>query len=425
MNGLDRRPDSQAGPVAGRCGVRPAPPSVAGQDVCCSGPAALPVAEHARRVAALLAPTPVVHRPPGECAGRALAEPVRSSTDLPRFDTSAMDGFAVRAADAPAVLPVVGTVAAGARHLPVLAPGTAARIMTGAPLPPGADAVMPVERVRSTADLAELPAVAPGAHVRRRGEDVAAGDVVLTAGTVLGPARVAAALAAGAGTVAVRRPVEVLVLSAGSELAAPGEPCGPGRVPDTNGAMLCAAVVAAGGTARQLPLVPDRPDDLARLLLPALDGADLLLTSGGISAGDHEVVKDVLGPAGVEFLRVAVKPGGPQGLGRVGGVPVVCLPGNPVACWVSFELFVRPALRAAMGLPPHRPRATARLTAPVVARPGRVEYVPARRTADGGVEPVRGPGSHSYRALADADCLAEVDGPRATGATVPVLDLPT
>jgi molybdopterin molybdotransferase len=315
----------------------------------------VPVAEHARRVAALLAPTPVVHRPPGECAGRALAEPVRSGTDLPRFDTSAMDGFAVRAADAPAVLPVTGTVAAGARHLPVLAPGTAVRIMTGAPLPPGADAVVPVERVRSTADLVELPAVAPGAHVRRRGEDVAAGDVVLPTGTVLGPGRIAAALAAGAGTLAVHRRITVLVLSAGSELAAPGEPCGPGRVPDTNGAMLCAAVVAAGGTARQLPLVPDRPDDLARLLLPALAGADLLLTSGGISAGDHEVVKDVLGPAGVDFLRVAVKPGGPQGLGRVGGVPVVCLPGNPVACWVSFELFVRPALCAAMGLPAHRP----------------------------------------------------------------------
>jgi molybdopterin molybdotransferase len=385
----------------------------------------VPVAEHARRVAALVAPTPVVHRPPAECSGRALAEPVRSVTDLPRFDTSAMDGFAVRAADAPAVLPVTGTVAAGARHLPVLARGTAVRIMTGAPLPPGADAVVPVERVRSTADLVELPAVAPGAHVRCRGEDVAAGDVVLPAGAVLGPGRIAAALAAGAGTVAVHRPIEVLVLSAGSELAAPGEPCGPGRVPDTNGAMLRAAVVAAGGTARQLPLVPDRPDDLARLLLPALAGVDLLLTSGGISAGDHEVVKDVLGPAGAEFLRVALKPGGPQGLGRVGGVPVVCLPGNPVACWVSFELFVRPALRAAMGLGPPPPPPPPPPDHTPTPPPRRHEYVPARRTDDGDVEPVRGPGSHSYRALADADCLAELDGPRAGGATVRVLDLPT
>jgi molybdopterin molybdotransferase len=244
--------------------------------------------------------------------------------------------------------------------------------------------------------------------VRWRGEDIAAGEVVLEPGTVLGPTQLAAAAASGADTLPVRRAVRVAVVSAGSELVAPGVPSRVGRIHDTNGPLLVAALRAAGAEAWQVPVVPDRAPALVAALAEHTAGADVVVTSGGISVGDHEVVRDVLAPLGIEFRHVAMKPGGPQGVGFMAGRAVVALPGNPVACWVSFEVFVRPALRAAMGLPAQRPRVPLPVTAPLRARPGRREYVPAVVVDSGGAVAAAPRGSHSYRALATADCLIEL-----------------
>lgn len=368
---------------------------------CSAGPGGRPAAEHAELAAALVPAAGAELLALARCPGRRLAAAVRAGADLPAVDCSAMDGYALRVGElGPAGLPVVAHVPAGGSAAP-LAPGTAQRIMTGAPLPPGADTVVPVELTDDgRAWVHVLAPVSPGRHVRRRGEDVRAGEVVLPAGTLLGPPHLAAAAACGLETLPVRRRLRVAVLSAGSELVTAGQACRPGQVPDTNAAMLVAGLTAAGADAHALPLVPDRPAELAALLAGHLPGVDLLVTSGGISAGDHEVVKDVLGPAGVDFARVALRPGGAQGLGTYRGVPVLCLPGNPVACWVGFALFLRPALTG------EHARAVARTRSHLRAAPGRTTVVPAVRDAvSGEVRAVESVGAHSYRTLAQADAL--------------------
>jgi molybdopterin molybdotransferase len=288
--------------------------------------------------------------------------------------------------------------------------------MTGAPLPAGADAVVPVEHTdRGMARVRLTSSPAAGACVRYAGEDVRAGDVVLSAGTVLGPAQIGVAAAVGSVTLSVRRRPRVLVLSTGSELVAPGTPLRPGQIYESNGPMLAAAVEEAGGSAELLRFVPDDVEQLlGRLRERCADGAvDLVLTSGGVSAGAYEVVKDAFAGRGVEFVKVGMQPGGPQGAGRLaelGGVGVVTLPGNPVSSHVSFEVFVRPALRTALGHPhPHRPVVTTTLgerwTSPAGRRQFRRGVLDAVR---GTVRELGGPASHLLGSLARAECLVVV-----------------
>ena len=343
------------------------------------------VAEHRAAVADLLAPMPAEPVSLREARGRVLAEPLLAAVALPPFDNSAMDGYAVRAADVAGateddavVLPVADDIPAGRTDVPVLAPGTAHRIMTGAPLPAGADAVVQVEHTDAGTDHVRVfRGPAPGTSVRRTGEDVAAGAVVLPAGTVLGAPQIGVAAAVGAATLPVRRRPVVLVLSTGSELVAAGTPLRPGQIYESNGPMLAAAVDDAGGVGELLHFVPDDVAHLQRVLGERLAAGrvDLVITSGGISAGAYEVVKEALADRGVEFVKVAMQPGGPQGVGRVGDTGVVALPGNPVSSQVSFEVFVRPALRAALGHPhPERARVTAALAAPLTSTPGRRQF---------------------------------------------------
>jgi molybdopterin molybdotransferase len=371
------------------------------------------VEEHQAVVTALLPPLPEEDVALADAHGRVLARDVHAAVALPGFDNSAMDGYAVRwaeVAQVPVRLPVADDIPAGRTDVVPLAPGTAQRIMTGAPLPPGADVVVPVELTDGGTEVVEIRDAPPaGTHLRAAGEDIAAGTVALTAGMPLGAAQLGLAAAVGLTTLPVRRRPRVLVLSTGSELVAPGRPLLPGQIYESNSALLVAAVEEAGGEARRLHFVPDDVDQFLATVRAALDGADLLVTSGGVSAGAYEVVKDAFRELGtVEFVKVGMQPGGPQGAGTVDGVPVVTLPGNPVSSFVSFEVFVRPALRRALGhAAPDRLRVPARLTSPLTSPPGRRQYMRGRYDA-GQVSQVGGPGSHLVAHLSRANCLVVV-----------------
>ncbi|GAB2933113.1 molybdopterin molybdotransferase MoeA [Rhodococcus aerolatus] len=382
------------------------------------------VAEHQALVASLLPPTTPVALPLERAAGRVLAHDLVAARPLPAFDNSAMDGYAVRAADVagasaehPVRLVVAADVPAGRVDGPPLEPGTAHRIMTGAPLPEGADAVVQVEATDGgtgtigdggTVEVRE--AREAGHHLRRAGEDVAAGETVLRAGTVLGAAQVGLVGALGEATATVHPPVRVLVLSTGSELVAPGEPLAHGQIHESNGVMLATAVRAAGAVAEQLLFVPDDVDAFLGRLRERLADVDLVVTSGGVSAGAYEVVKDALADRGVEFTKVAMQPGMPQGAGTLDGVPVVTLPGNPVSSLVSFEVFVRPALRRAMGYPDvDRPVVRARLGEPLRSPAGKRQFRRGSLDLDTATVVTMGPpASHFLRYLAASDCLLDV-----------------
>ena len=371
------------------------------------------VEEHQAAVAALLSPMTEEDVELASAHGRVLARNMAAAVALPGFDNSAMDGYAVRwaeVAQCPVRLPVADDIPAGRTDVRPLEPGTAHRIMTGAPLPPGADVVVPVELTDGGTDVVEIrDAPPPGTHLRAAGEDIALGEVALWAGTPLGAAQLGLAAAVGISTVPVRRRPRVLVLSTGSELVAPGEPLLPGQIYESNSALLAAAIEEAGGEARRLHFVPDDVDQFLATVRTELAGADLLVTSGGVSAGAYEVVKDAFRGLGtVDFVKVAMQPGGPQGAGTVDGVPVVTLPGNPVSSFVSFEVFVRPALRHALGHAfPARLRVPARLDGPLESPPGRRQFLRGRY--DGGtVSQVGGPGSHLVAHLSRANCLVVV-----------------
>ncbi|MGH3913182.1 MAG: molybdopterin molybdotransferase MoeA, partial [Pseudonocardiaceae bacterium] len=313
-------------------------------------------------------------------------------------------------ADAPVTLPVTEDIPAGRTDSPTLQPRTAHRIMTGAPLPPGADAVVPVELTDAGRHQVQIfTPRSPGDSVRLAGGDVATGDEVLAAGTVLGAAQLGVAAAVGHPALPVHRRARVLVLATGSELVTPGEPLAHGQIYESNATMLAAAIGEAGGQAALMHFVPDDVTALEAALAPRLDGIDLLVTSGGVSAGAYEVVKSAMTGHGVEFGKVAMNPGGPQGAGRYQGVPVAALPGNPVSSSVSFEVFVRPALRAAMGLPARRPRLTARLAEGLESPAGKRQFRRGALDAGSGrVSLVGGPASHLLGALAKADCLIDI-----------------
>jgi molybdopterin molybdotransferase len=356
-----------------------------------------------------------------------LAHDVLAPSALPRWDNSAMDGYAVRSADvagastrAPVALRVMADLPAGSDARPTVVPGTAARIMTGAVVPAGADAVVPVEQTDGGLEIVLIAQVPePRAYIRRAGADASAGDVVLTAGIVLGPAQVAAAAAAGCGTLLVHRRPRVAVLSTGSELVPPGHTLRLGQIPDSNSYLLAAAVRAAGCEAVRVGAVQDDATSL-RDVLAGLDGSvDAIVTSGGVSMGAYDVVKEVLAPErGMDFVEVAMQPGKPQGLGCLaGGTPVFALPGNPVSVFVSFEVFVRPALLRMRGLVDvDRPEVTAVVVDGWQSPSGRTQHMPVRfEDKDTSMEPMirragpGGSGSHLVASLALAQGLAVVE----------------
>jgi molybdopterin molybdotransferase len=299
------------------------------------------------------------------CAGRVMATfGVTAAIDVPPFDNSSMDGFALRASDAPGRLRLAGEIAAGAARLPPVEAGTAVRIMTGAPMPPGADSVAPLEVVDEAGAEISVPAVEPGAHVRLLGHDTRAGEQVELPAQPIGPATLAVLASLGVAQLAVRRRPRVAILSSGDELRAPGEPLQPGQIHDANSVALAAAVEAAGGEPLPLPSVPDDPERIEQLVRSAVAGADVLIASGGVSVGRHDHVRGVIERLGtLAFWRIRVQPGKPLAFGAVDGVPVIGLPGNPVSALVTFELFARPLIRRMLGLP-----GSGRLTLPVVAR---------------------------------------------------------
>lgn len=391
------------------------------------------VSEHFAVVSALFPEPETIDLPLSQALGRVLARDVVADISLPPFNNSAMDGYAVRRADlgaladpragssmtspSPISLPVAADIPAGTANVAPLAPGTAARIMTGAPVPEGADQVVPVELTDGgTGRVTISEQVGERTHIRPLGDDIQAGTTILTAGTPLTPAAIGAAAAVGQATATVFRPLTVLVLSTGSELAEPGQPLRPGQIYESNGHMLAAAVKEAGAVAKTAHFVPDNVDEFREAIRGARDGVDVLLTSGGVSAGAYEVVKDAFTGAGVEFAKVAMQPGMPQGAGRFEGLPVITLPGNPVSSFISFEVFVRPALRAAMGLAdPHRPAVRLTLTEALTSPEDKTQF--RRGTFDavaGTVTPIGGPGSHLLGALAAADCLIVIPAGTAT-----------
>jgi molybdopterin molybdotransferase len=352
-------------------------------------------------------------------AGRVLAEPVAALVDLPPFANSAMDGFALRSAEtaaAPLRLPIVAQIAAGSPAERPLAPGEAMGISTGAALPEGADAVVPLELVEEADGSIELSgSVARGDNVRETATDVSAGDTLLDPGTSLGPAQVAALAAAGLSEVRCTKRPRVGVLVTGSELRQPGEPLGPGQIYESNGVLLATALQLAGAVPAQLGVVADDADEHERAMERALLGFDMLVTSGGASVGPHDLVRSTQAKLRVEehFWGVAVKPGKPVAFGTRRDHLVFNLPGNPVSVLVTFELFVRPAVKALLGLPDPLPEHREGMLATAVVRnPHRDEYVRATTKHDDQsvvVEPLPGRESHMIARAGRADSLIVVE----------------
>lgn len=353
--------------------------------------------------------------PVGRASGRVVAEPAVALTDLPPFDSSAMDGYAVRAEDTPGALTVVGHSAAGKPEARTLGAGEAIVISTGAVVPAGADAVVPVER---TSGNVEVEGVGPGDNVRPRGGDARVGDVVVERGDVLRPAQLGALAAAGVATVRCARRPRVAVLATGSELRAPGERLAPGEIYESNTVLLAAQLESVGADVTVHDAVSDDEGATRAALERALE-FDVLVTSGGVSVGPHDLVRGALAELGAEevFWRVAVKPGKPIAFAVRGETLVFGLPGNPVSSLVGFELFVRPALLALQGArepgPAYLP---GRLGATVRRTEHRDELVRARtRIEDGAVvlDPLTGQESHMIVRSAAASALVLV--PRGTG----------
>jgi molybdopterin molybdotransferase len=356
-----------------------------------------------------------------QAQGLVLADDVVAPLALPVFDNSAMDGYAVRAEDItgatpehPVLLPVAEDIPAGRTDELTLQPGTAHRIMTGAPVPAGTTAIVPVEDtdggVQAVAIRQPRP---PGAHIRRAGEDVAPATTVLRKGQIVTPAVLGLAAALGMAELPAIPRQRVLVMSTGSELVSPGSPLRPGQIYESNSIMLAGAVREAGADVIAVETAEDDVAQFGALLDRYAGNADVIITSGGVSAGAYEVVKDAFGrdgDQGVEFVKVAMQPGMPQGIGRVAGATIVTLPGNPVSALVSFEVFIRPALRKAMGLPdPDRPHRPAVLTESLTSPRGKRQFRRAILDREAGrVTSYGPPASHHLRWLASANGLLDI-----------------
>ncbi len=347
-------------------------------------------------------------------AHRVLATDVVAARALPPYDNSAMDGFAVRAADVPATLPIAGTVAAGDAPDAVLGAGTALRIMTGAPMPRGADCVIMREDVEDLGDSARFPAAAAGRHIRRAGEDMAVGALAAARGTRLDAGTMGLLAALGAANVSLSRAPRVAILSTGDELVEVDVEPRPGQIVSSNEHVLAAQVTEAGGVALCKGIVRDDRRAVVAALAEALHDTDVLVTSGGVSVGDYDFVKEALSDLGIEldFWKVAMKPGKPLAFGVSGGGTLVFgLPGNPVSSMVVFELFVRPTLLAMQGARRlQRPRVRAVLPQGYRKSPSRAHFVCA--TLDwSGPEPMaqlRTQGSGSLSSMAGIDALVEI-----------------
>jgi molybdopterin molybdotransferase len=381
------------------------------------------VEEHRERILAAIHPLPAFDQPLMEAFGLSAAEDVHAAVALPGFDNSAMDGYAVAHADvssaseeSPVHLPVVGEIGAGQASLLVVSPGTAVKIMTGAPVPAGADSVVPYEWTdRGVANVVISRAPELGQHVRPKGQDVSEGDLLVHAGTVLGARQIGLLAAVGRASVRSRPRPRVVVLSTGSELREPGSALGRDSIYDGNSFLLAAAARQAGAIAYRVGIIPDQPRAFLGALNDQLVRADLVITSGGVSMGDYDVVKEALSPLGtVWFGGVAMQPGKPQGFGTVGedAVPIVTLPGNPVSSYISFEQFVLPAIRRMMGRTPYtRPEADAMLTHGLRSPDGRRQFARGVLSVVDGrlaVTPVGQQGSHMIGDLAESDSLIVV-----------------
>ncbi|MFI7067800.1 gephyrin-like molybdotransferase Glp [Kribbella sp. NPDC050124] len=381
------------------------------------------VDEHLEVVLGRVRALPAFDQPLMEAVGLVLCEDVVSGLSLPGFDNSAMDGYAVQTADLagasqdnPVMLPVVGEIAAGRVEPIVVTPGTCVRIMTGAPMPRGADSVVPVEWTdggTANVRIAQQPAL--GASVRRAGEDVQAGEQVLDSDTVIGPRQVAVLAAVGRARVKARPRPRVVVVSTGAELREPGSKLHEGQIYDSNSYTLAAAARDAGAVVYRVGIVGDDPKRIMDTLSDQLVRADLVITTGGVSMGAYDVVKEVLTKTGtVDFPQVAMQPGKPQGFGVLGDdeVPIFTLPGNPVSAYVSFEVFVRPALRKLMGQMPYRRQPAHGVSLDSFNSPaGRRQFVRAAATSgDEGwmASTVGGHGSHLLGGLSRSNALIVV-----------------
>lgn len=381
------------------------------------------VEDHLERILRAVGPLEAYDQPIVESLGLPLHENLIAPIDLPRFDNSAMDGYAIRAEDVvgasaagPVVLPVVGEIHAGGAKPFAITAGTAVKIMTGAPVPRGADAVVPFEQTnRGSASVEVHAAVPAGANIRLAGSDVQAGDLVLPAGTVLGPREIGLVASLGASRVRARPRPRVVVLSTGNELREPGTHLEYDSIYDGNSYMLAAAVRSAGAIAYRVGAVADDPRTFKEALSEQLVRADLVITTGGVSEGEKDIVKQVLSELGtVQFDKVAMQPGKPQGFGTVfeEETPIITLPGNPVSAYVSFDVFVLPAIRRMMGRTPYRrPMVHAVLASDIASKAGIRQYVRGffevtHRGAK--VTPIQGHESHRIGALSQANALIVV-----------------
>ncbi|MGA0268624.1 MAG: gephyrin-like molybdotransferase Glp [Candidatus Nanopelagicales bacterium] len=400
------------------------------------------VDDYREGILAGLEPLDPITLPLADSHGCVLADDVVAQWPLPSFDNSSMDGYAVIASDvsaaseaSPVTLTVIDDVPAGSRADVALRPGCAVRIMTGAPIPSGTDCIVPVEVTDAGTDSVEIrERVAAGSYIRRAGEDVIIGDVVVRAGTLLSSRQLAVIAAVGKGHLVVYPRPRVAVLSTGSELVEPGTPLSKGMISDSNSFLLVSAANEAGAQAYRVPPVPDDAEAFSAAISDQLHRADLILTSGGVSMGAYDTVKEVFSSYGtVEFTKVAMHPGMPQGHGVVGEsdderIPVITLPGNPVSSYISFQNFVRPAINKLRGLgSTDRPRVAAEVTKPLDSPQSKRQFARGRFLDDGRVEPVGGgQGSHVIGGLAQADCLIVIPEGVAhvnTGDTVDVVDL--
>ena len=400
------------------------------------------VDDYREGILAGLEPLDPITLPLADSHGCVLAEDVVAQWPLPSFDNSSMDGYAVIAGDvstaseaSPVTLTVIDDVPAGSRADVALRPGCAVRIMTGAPIPSGTDCIVPVEVTDAGTDSVEIrERVAAGSYIRRAGEDVIIGDVVVRAGTLLSSRQLAVIAAVGKGHLVVYPRPRVAVLSTGSELVEPGTPLSKGMISDSNSFLLVSAANEAGAQAYRVPPVPDDAEAFSAAISDQLHRADLILTSGGVSMGAYDTVKEVFSSYGtVEFTKVAMHPGMPQGHGVVGEsdderIPVITLPGNPVSSYISFQNFVRPAINKLRGLgSTDRPRVAAEVTKPLDSPQSKRQFARGRFLDDGRVEPVGGgQGSHVIGGLAQANCLIVIPEGVAhvnAGDSVDVVDL--
>nr|WP_255770438.1 gephyrin-like molybdotransferase Glp [Pseudarthrobacter sulfonivorans] len=379
------------------------------------------VARHRAAVAELLAPLLTGGKTETlalrDALGRGLAHDIAAPLSLPPFANSQMDGFAVNSSDLPddgAELRVVDPVPAGATPAP-LERGCAAPIMTGAMIPDGADAVVPVERAipdsfpaPGVASTVWLPATAAGTFVRAAGSDLAAGEQALAARTFLGPAQLGLLAALGIREVTVHRTVTVLLATTGDEVVEPGTPLPAGKIYDSNGTLLESALRQAGLTVVRTAIASDRPEELQALLRSHAGSVDLIVTTGGVSKGAYEVVRQAMDGQAAEFVHLAMQPGGPQGIGEFDGVPFLGFPGNPVSCLVSFEMFLRPVLSEMFGSPAPRTSLRARLAHGLTSPQHKHQVRRGSFQADGTVRLEGGESSHLMHALAGSNALVHV-----------------